>query len=122
MTYSRWSKTDGDIFLLSLNTTGMDIFTRGLSYYPYYLNWQYRTFNASPVVISGASANRISISGEDFFAFDLRSHFPLKNADTGLYNYTGLDMSFNRDVELFISGSDSIITSGCLISKKDFWF
>ena len=115
MTYSRWSKTDGDIFLLSLNTTGMDIFTRGLSYYPYYLNWQYRTFNASPVVISGASANRISISGEDFFAFDLRSHFPLKNADTGLYNYTGLDMSFNRDVELFISGSDSIIPSGCLI-------
>ena len=116
----RYPQNDQYLSLVALTSTGLGIYIRGMSYYPYYLNWKYQPF-LSPIGPIGAtiiSKELGNFNGEYYFDLDLKQAFyPLKNANSsGLYSSSGLTLGpFDRDVELCITGKNSIAPSGTFI-------
>ena len=108
---------DNNIILLALNSTGVNFYTRGLNYSPYYLNWVYKPFT-SPASMGniGINITAHSLRNEYYFNFNLLDKFQIINVNSGGWYYpTGLNIGpFPADVELCITGKNSFTVSGDL--------
>lgn len=108
---------DKYLLLFSLTSGSLDIFTKGLNFYPYYLNNYYLPFKNQSLDSIGVNTNYIKLENEYYYTFNLKDHFPLKNvASEQLYLYSGLTIGpFNQDVEFCVKSGNYIIPSGNLI-------
>jgi hypothetical protein len=118
----RHPASDKYLFLCNTANTGMTIFTRGLSFYPYYGSWKYKPFTTSSLGGVGVNVIAKEVTKSNFyFDFDMNEKFyPLKSGLTslsqnGLYVSGGVNIGpFDRDVEFCITGTP-LIPSGALI-------
>lgn len=110
--YVRWPESDQSLFLTALTSGGLNVFARNMNYYPYYLNWKYNPYTLSTLpTYPGVSVTPRKLGSQYFFDFNLKNNFPLQ---TGIG--AGLNIGpFDRDIELCITGQNSIIPSGYLI-------
>jgi len=120
----RWPQNDENLYLLSLDSGNLDIFTRGLFYNPYYLDWKYTPFTSSTISSIGVTttSRKINSNPEYYYDFNLKNNFyPLQSgigsgSFSGLYSSGGLNVGpFDRDIELCVSKNNLIIPSGDLI-------
>lgn len=122
----RYPRADRYLSLMNLTSTGLNIFARGFSYYPYYLNWSYQPFKSSSIGTIGVTLTPREVNKADYyFDFDLKNSFyPLKMCETGdgfsgLYSTGGLTIGpFDRDVELCITGRPLIPSGAFIIDGK----
>ena len=113
--FERYVRNDNYLILSSFTNTGLNIYARGLNYYPYFSNWTYRKMN--PPGNIGVTTNRVNLGGEFYYNFDLKDLFPAKTVPLSgdFYSSGGFNIGpFLQDVELCVSGGDSIIPSGYL--------
>jgi len=120
----RWPLLDKNLFLLSLDSGNLDIFTRGLFYNPYYLDWKYQPFTSptiSPIGVT-VTARKVNSNPEYYYDFNLKNNFyPLQSGVSsgpfsGLYSTGGLNIGpFDRDVEFCVFKNNSIVPSGDFI-------
>lgn len=110
--YYHWSEDDQYLFLTELTSGGMNIFARNMNYYPYYLNWQYNPYTLSTLPTNpGVSVTPRKFGSQYFFDFNLKPSFPLQSGIG-----SGINIGpFDRDVELCVTGRNSIIPSGYLL-------
>jgi len=118
-------ENDQYVYIVALTSSGLNINIRGMYYYPYYLNWKYNPFLETISYPIGASFTPIQLgnsNSEFYFNVDLKQFFnPIQQSIqseqfSGFYSTSGLTLGpFDRDVELCITGKNSIIPSGTLI-------
>lgn len=124
--YYRDPTQDSYLSLMAMTPTGLNLYMRGMNYYPYYLSWQYQPFLTSESLDNigvNIKAAREVTKANFYFDFDLKDTFnPLKSGivstglDSGLYSSSGLTIGpFDRDVELCVTGGNSFATSGYMI-------
>lgn len=114
--------SDRNLLLLSFGNSGLDIHTKGLYYYPYYVTNKYKPFTSSSpgninVTTTHSIVNHLLNSSEYYYDFDLRSVFPLKSVSVNeYYTSSGHNIGpFDRDVELCVTGANRLIQSGALL-------
>jgi hypothetical protein len=116
--YYRYPESDNYLLLSNLTPTGLNIFARGLSYYPFHLNWTYQPYKTSSIGSIGVTTTAKEVRKADFyFSFDMMEKFyPLKSGDANLrYVSSGVTIGpFDRDVELCITGGP-LVPSGSLV-------
>jgi hypothetical protein len=110
----RCANNDSHLFLMEWKPSGWEIYTRGLSYYPYYYSYSYQPFTSN---IGGVGINNLipkRIGNELFFDFEFSTYFPLITATgNGFYSNDGWDIGpFDRDVELCVSSGRSVLVKG----------
>jgi hypothetical protein len=111
----RLAKNDNYLILSSFTNSGLNIYARGLNYYPYFSNWTYTKMNGLGNI--GVTTSQINLNGESYYNFDLQNIFPTKTVPLSgqFYSSGGFNLGpFPQDVELCVSGADSIIPSGYL--------
>jgi hypothetical protein len=116
----RDTQKDSYLLLFSIDSGNFNIYTKGLSFYPYFYNFQYKPF-ISPTLAEpiGVSLNYLTVNNaEYYYQFNLKNYFPFKNVSSegSFYLESGLDIGpFDRDVELCVMSGNSVFPSGNLI-------
>ena len=110
---------DSHLFFMSLKPTQLEIYSKNLSYYPYYYSRKYQPFNESishPGIVT--VTRRLANESENYFDFDLFDLFPTSKmlSEDGLFYESGLNIGpFDMDIELCVSSGNSLIPGGNLI-------
>jgi len=111
----RAPENDNYLFVLGLTSSGLNIYSKNLNYYPYYYNYNVQPFT-SIISSQGINFNSRWIGTEYYFDFDLSTSFPLFYNTGVLYSSGGLNIGpFDRDVELCVATGNLLFPSGVLL-------
>lgn len=117
-------ENDSNLHFLFLTSGALNIYSKGMKYNPFYLDYSPNPFTDT---ISNIGVNNLTkrsmkqtplYNNEYYFDFDLKQYFhPLKSGNSNnLYLDSGLTIGpFDRDVEFCVDSGNSIVPTGKFI-------